>query len=573
MAEAADPGTQGQTCAQILAADLALESEEALAATETTDAAVPQFRDQAQGAGLSFTYENGESSLHQLPEFAGGGVGLIDFDGDGWLDVYLVQGGPFPPGSAGPTPGDRLFRNRRNGTFEDVSELSEIARMTPGYGQGVAVGDFDNDGHADLFVTRWRSYALYHNRGDGRFDDVTRRAGLAGDRDWPTSAAFADFDKDGDLDLYVCHYVDWDTDNPRMCYTFPPNQKIIGCNPRELEPRPDHLFRNDGGRFVDVTKGAGLVEHEGRGLGVVAADFDGDGLTDIFVANDQSANYLYRNLGGLQFNETAQIAGVAANAEGGYQAGMGVACGDVDGDGRPDLAVTNFYGESTTLFRNLGGGAFADQSAHFGLAAATRHLLGFGIAFLDADNDGVLDLLTANGHVNDYRPSIPYAMPIQLMRAQANGRLHDVSARAGPAFGSRHLGRGLAAGDLDNDGRVDCLVVVQNEQLVYLRNESNGGHFVTLALEGKTSNRDGVGAVVSVVAGSRRQVAERIGGGSYLSAGDPRIHFGLGGAARIESLEVRWPSGTVDRHRDLAVDSGYLVSEGEAAITRLPGWR
>ena len=445
--------------------------------------------------------------------------------------------------------------------------------MTQGYGQGVTVGDYDNDGHADLFVTRWRSYALYRNRGDGRFEDVTQRAGLSGDRDWPTSAAFADFDHDGDLDLYVCHYVAWDAQNPELCYTFPPNQVVITCNPRELKPRPDHVFRNDQGRFTDVTLAAGVSENQGRGLGVVAADLDDDGRIDFFVANDQSANFLYQNRGGFRFEEKAQVAGVAANAEGGYQAGMGVACGDLDGDGRLDLAVTNFYGESTTFFRNLGQGAFADQTAHVGLAGPTRHLLGFGIAFLDVDNDGRLDLLTANGHVNDYRPSTPYAMPIQLMRGGVDGRLRDVSDRAGPLFGLRHLGRGLAAGDLDNDGRVDALVVVQNEPLVFLHNQTQPGHFVTLALEGTVSNRDGVGARVVVIAGSERRIAQRIGGGSYLSAGDPRLHFGLGDARRIESLEVHWPSGRVDRYHDLPADAGYLLREGEAKVMSLTGWR
>jgi enediyne biosynthesis protein E4 len=571
--EEAGPGARGQTLGHLLAADLATGTDRPLAVAEPIDPAMPQFRDDAQAAGLTFVYENGESSIHQLPEFAGGGIGLIDYDGDGRLDVYLVQGGRFPPDPGQPPRGDRLFRNHRDGTFRDVTDASGIGGMTQGYGQGVAVGDYDNDGHSDLFVTRWRSYALYHNRGDGRFEDATRGAGLSGDRDWPTSAAFADFDNDGDLDLYVCHYVTWDAENPRLCYTFPPNQVPTGCNPREVEPRPDHIFRNDQGRFTDVTRAAGALEQQGRGLGVVAADFDDDGRIDLFVANDQSANYLYRNLGGFRFEETAQVAGVAANAEGGYQAGMGVASGDLDGDGRLDLAVTNFYGESTTFFRNLGKGAFADQTAQVGLAGPTRHLLGFGIAFLDVDNDGRLDLLTANGHVNDYRPSTPYTMPIQLMRGGVDGRLRDVSKLAGPPFEPLHLGRGLATGDLDNDGRVDALVVVQNEPLVFLHNQSRPGHFVTLALHGGVSNRDGVGAAVVVVAGSARRSAQRIGGGSYLSAGDPRLHFGLGDARRIDSLDVRWPSGRVDRYRDLPADTGYLLREGEADVKALPGWR
>jgi thioredoxin-like negative regulator of GroEL len=579
------PGTTGQTLAQLLAAEFVPESDRRRVPPEPRQPAPPQFRDDASAAGLSFVYDNGESSRHQLPEFAGGGVGLIDYDADGWLDVYLVQGGRFPPhgtasraadgaeSGARAACGDRLFHNRRDGTFEDVTEASGLAAMARGYGHGLTVGDYDNDGHADLFVTRWRSYALYRNRGDGRFEDVTQRAGLSGDRDWPTSAAFADLDNDGDLDLFVCHYAAWNAEDPQTCYDIPPRRAVIGCNPREFEPLPDHVFRNDRGRFTDVTAAAGLLEHQGRGLGVVAADLDDDRRVDLFVANDQSANHLYLNRGGFRFEEVAQGAGVAANAEGGYQAGMGVACGDLDGDGRLDLAVTNFYGESTTFFRNLGQGAFADRTAAVGLAAPSRYLLGFGIALLDADNDGRLDLVTANGHVNDYRPSIPYAMPIQLLRGGADGRLRDVSGQAGPPFLIPHLGRGLAAGDLDNDGRVDALVVAHNDPLAFLHNQTRAGHFVTFALEGTASNRDGVGASVVVVSGSERRRAQRVGGGSYQSAGDPRLHIGLGEARSIDAVEVRWPSGRVDRYRDLPVDAGYLLREGDARVRPMPGWR
>jgi hypothetical protein len=326
---------------------------------------------------------------------------------------------------------------------------------------------------------------------------------------------------------------------------------------------PDHVFRNDKGRFTDITESAGLLEHQGRGLGVVAADLDDDGRVDLFVANDGSANFLYHNLGGFRFEETAQAAGVAANAEGGYQAGMGVACGDLDGDGRLDLAVTNFYGESTTFFHNLGGGQFADHTAAVGLAAPSRYRLGFGIAFLDVNNDGRLDLMTANGHVNDYRPEVPYAMPVQLLIGGPGGRLTDVTARAGLPFLVPHLGRGLAVGDLDNDGRVDALVVADNEPLVYLHNRTTGGHFLTITLEGMKSNRDGVGARVTLEAAGSRWVSQRMGGGSFLSASDPRLHFGLGSATRIDRLEVRWPSGRVDSFQNLDADKGYRLREGD----------
>ena len=330
---------------------------------------VPLFRDEAGAAGLSaFVFDRGKTPSHQIPEDMSGGVGLVDFDGDGWVDVYAVQGGPFPPPRTRPSTGDRLFRNRGDGTFEDVTERSGIASMTGGYGFGMAVGDVDNDGDADLFITRWRSYALYRNRGNGTFEDATAKAGLGGDRDFPTSAAFADLDGDGDLDLYVCHYLAWDDEKPTLC-TDPKTGAIISCNPRGFRALPDHVFRNDGGRFVDVTEHAGIVDADGRGLGVAADDLDGDGKVDLYVANDGTANYLFHNVGGFRFEEVGHASGAAANAAGGYQAGMGVARGDLDGDGLADLAVTNFYGESTTFFQDLGHGVFADRTAALGLAA------------------------------------------------------------------------------------------------------------------------------------------------------------------------------------------------------------
>ncbi|HZW33381.1 MAG TPA: CRTAC1 family protein, partial [Isosphaeraceae bacterium] len=538
------------------------------------------FHDDAVSAGLDFTYHNGESPQHALPETVGGGVAVLDYDGDGWLDVYLVQGGAFPSRSRAQAPssldgGDRLFRNRRDGTFEDVTVPSGVARIGRGYAFGVAAGDTDGDGRPDLLVTRFGSYTLLHNQGDGTFTDATERAGLGGARDWPTSAAFADLDGDGDLDLYVCHYLSWDPDHPALCHHPEAPDRYMACLPLTLPSRPDHLFRNDHGRFVDVTAAAGIVDPDGRGLGVLAADLDDDGRIDLFVANDMTANYLFRNLGNFQFEEIAHAAGVACNAEGGYQAGMGIACGDLDGSGRPGLAVTNFFGESTTFYRNLGHGCFADATAAVGLKAPSRFLLGFGIAFLDADNDGNLDLATANGHIHDLRPQTPYAMPAQLLagdRAGA-GRLTDISAQSGAVWSVPRIGRGLAAADLDNDGRMDLLLVAQNAPMAYIHNRTEpAGHFAMFRLEGTTSNRDAIGARVSVAAGGHRRTAWRFGGGSYASAGDPRLHFGLGPAQRMDEVEVRWPSGRVDRFRDLPADAGHLIREGEPSPLPLAGF-
>jgi hypothetical protein len=510
-----------------------------------------------------------------------GGVGILDYDGDGWLDVYVVQGGTFPPGPLRPRDnGDRLFRNRGDGTFEDVTERSGIASLPQGYGLGVAVGDYDNDGHPDLFLTRWRSYTLFRNRGDGTFEDQTAAAGLDGDRDWPSSAAFADLDNDGDLDLYVCHYLQWDDEHPTLCERtlkpgepVDPDRRYNYCMPNPFPARSDHLFRNDRGRFVDVTAEAGLNDQDGRGLGVVAADVDDDGLVDLFVANDTTANYLLHNLGGFRFEEIGAAAGIACNASGAFQGGMGTAVGDVDGDLLPDLAVTNFYGESTTFFRNLGGGLFGDQTAEIGLAAPSRFMVGFGLALLDVNNDGRLDLAAINGHVIDERPDYPLAMPALLLTGSADGRLVDVSQKAGSPWTTPRIGRGLAVGDLDNDGRPDLLLLGQNSPLAYLHNQTDLGsnHSLTLQLEGTASNRDAVGAVVTVRAGGQSKRAWRAGGGSYQSASSPRLHFGLSRATRAEEVEVRWPSGRVDQYHNLDADRGYLLKEGNPEPARLPG--
>jgi enediyne biosynthesis protein E4 len=539
--------------------------------------AAPRFVDDAGTAGLHFTYDNGVSPRRQVPETMGGGVGLLDYDGDGWLDIYVVQGGPFPPRAAerrrSAARGDRLYRNRGDGVFEDVTVRSGVAALRQGYGHGVAVGDVDNDGRPDVFLTRWGSYALYHNRGDGTFEDVTDSWGLAGDRDWPTSAAFADLDGDGDLDLYVCHYIEWDADHPRICYNEDRTARRY-CGPPEFKAMPDHLFRNDGGRFVDVTREAGIVDRDGRGLGVVITDLDGDGRDDIYVANDGSAKFCFRNRGGLQFQEVGHVAGVACNAAGACQASMGVACGDFNGDGRPDLAVTNYYNEYTALYLNLGDGVFSDHTAGVGLAVPSRSRLGFGAAFLDFNNDGRLDLATANGHVEDLRPAVPFQMTAQLFAGAIDGaHLVDVTDRAGPAWQVPLLGRGMAAGDLDNDGRVDLVIVPQNQNVAYLHNRTDGGLPLTLLLEGTRSNRDAVGACVTLRSGGRCQVGYRFGGGSYQSAGDPRLHFGLGTADRVDWVDVRWPSGRVDRYTGLQPGRGYRLREGDARAGPLPRYR
>lgn len=542
--------------------------------TPRSESSVPLFTDDADRAGLRFTHVSGRTDKKQAPEQFGAGVALLDFDGDGWLDVYVVQSGRFPPLGEPSKNQDRLFRNRRDGSFEDVTSAAGLDHVPGGYGLGVTVGDYDNDGDPDLFVTRWRSYALYRNDGNGRFTDVTADAGLGGDRNWPTSAAFADLDNDGDLDLYVCHYLAWDPDHPLPCPRAGHPGVLTYCAPRLLPALPDHLFRNDGGRFVDVTTEAGIVDKDGRGLGVIAADLDGDRLVDLYVANDTTANYLFKNLGGMRFEEVGAAWGVAAGADGIYKAGMGVDCGDLDGDGRADLVVGNFYGEGASLFRNYGSGQFLDQSAQVGLTRATRYVLSFGLAFLDANNDGFSDIAIANGHIDDLRPEAPFAMPTQLLLGSPDGRFTDATTNAGAPWSVPRVGRGLARGDLDNDGRIDLLLSSQDAPVTYFHNTTTqAGHWLALRLEGAKSNRDAVGARVTISAGGRRIVLDRVGGGSFQSASDGRLHTGLGSVAKIDAIEIQWPSGHSDRHVNLAADAGYHLREADPAPHALVGYQ
>ena len=344
------------------------------------------------------------------------------------------------------------------------------------------------------------------------------------------------------------------------------------CDVSNFPALPDHVYRNDGGRFVDVTQSAGIVDQNGRGLGVIAADLDDDGKIDIFVTNDTTANYFFHNEGGFRFTEAGMSAGLSASEGGTCLAGMGIACGDFDGDGRLDLAVTNFFNESTTLYHNHGQGFFSDRSSEAGLYAATRLILGFGLAVMDANNDGRVDLVQANGHVFSSNPAIPSAMRAQLFLGQDHGKLVDVSDHAGPPWKVLRFVRGLAVGDLDNDGRTDAVMVSENAPLAWFQNQTSARHhFLVLELEGTTSNRDAVGAKAAVTAGGKTQVATRFGGGSFLSASGPRLHFGLGTARKVDRVVITWPSGRRDCYQNLEPDQGYRLREGGPAPRRLPG--
>lgn len=543
-----------------------------------------KFINVAEKSGLGrFTHQVSQASGQMIPPLSfAGGLGILDYDNDGLEDVFAVQSGEFPPKPARPNSGDRLFRNLGHGKFEDVTAKAGIDKFPRGFGHGVAVGDIDNDGFADVFITRWRGYALWRNRGDGTFEDVTGKYGLSGDRDWPTSAAFADFDNDGDLDLYVCHYMEWVEGKAYPCID-PSKPTSYDCRPRDFPAMKDHLFRNDGGKFTDISElsGVAAADSDGRGLGVVATDVNDDGLIDIFVANDTTANLLFINKGGMKFEESAFTSGVAANAQGGFQAGMGVAAADVNGDGLVDLAVTNFYNESTSIFQNLGAGFFADRTAALGVAAPSRNRLGFGLVIVDFDNDGFKEILTANGHVTDGRPAIPYRMPLQLFQNQrksgqadakkTESRLFvDVTKQAGEPFSHELMARGLATADFDLDGLIDSLVQSQGDPLIHLKNETKtANHWVGIQLSGTRSNRDGIGAKISLKSGDRVHVEWVVGGGSFQSASSKRIYFGFDQREKLNGLEIRWPSGTVDKLEKIEPNSIYQVVEGSARAVRM----
>jgi hypothetical protein len=545
---------------------------------EEKDDGPPYFEDVTAASGIQFAYRNGADAGHlTLLESLGGGVGLIDFDGDGLLDVFLTGGGHFGGPDKKQILGHpcRLYRNLGRGRFEDVTARVGLDALAGGkpwfYTHGVAVADIDNDGWPDLLVTGWGRLALFRNvpgEKGRRFRDVTREAGLTDDL-WSTSAAFGDLDGDGRPDLYVTHYVDWSFANHPRCPGYVPDRPVAVCSPKAFKALPHTLYRNDGGAFRDASREFGL-HRDGKGLGVLIADLDEDGRPDVFVANDTSGNFLYLNRGG-RLEESALARGVAYSGHGHAQGSMGVDCADYDGTGRFSLFVTNFQLEAHALYRNEGRGLFQYASEAAGIAAVGFTYVGFGTGFLDLDRDGAEDLLLVNGHITEHPPppSEYKQRPILFRNLGRSGggpaRFRDVSARGGPFFQVRRVGRGVALGDLDNDGRTDAVISHTNEPAVVLRNVSDDNHhWLGVRLVGKP-NRDAVGAVLTLEVQGRKLVRQVKGGGSYLSAGDPRVLFGLGTAGRVGRLTVRWPSGKSQTWDGLASDRYWELEEGAAA--------
>ena len=505
-------------------------------------------------SGITIRYTSGSRDCHDLPEIMGGGVALIDGDGDGWLDLFFCNGGPI--GESSPAAKDlspcRYYRNLGGMRFADQTERANIPG--PSYAMGTAVGDFDNDGKDDLFVTGWRDQRLYRNLGDGRFEDVTHRTNLES-KLWSTSAAWADLDADGDLDLYVATYLEFDPEKAPYCAA--PDGRRDYCGPEDFSAQPDRLYRNNGdGSFTDVSKSAGVDLKDGRGLGVVVADLVGDRRPDIFVANDGTACHLFENLGALKFREVAGPSGVAFDGQGQPLAGMGVAAGDLDGDGSIDLVVGNFFGRSTVAYLNRGKGVYLDASTPLGITSATRSTTGFGIALSDFDHDGRLDLIQANGHVLDRaRLGVPSAMRPTLLR-NAGKQFEDVGKTASPWFSKAILGRGLAVGDLDNDGDLDVVVTSLDAPVTLLKNETDRKSLV-VELVGKRTQPFGARLRASI--DGREYVRVVVGGGGYLSSSDRRIILGPG---KLDQFEVVWPSGESETFRDFSGNKAVRIVEG-----------
>jgi hypothetical protein len=548
---------------------------------------VPLFREVAEEVGLKFHHFTGATGEFYMPEIMGSGVALFDYDNDGDLDVYLIQGATFDPAQdprhtkfpppAGWKPGNRLFRNLLSETgklqFVDVTEQAGVGHV--GYGMGVAVGDYDNDGFQDLYVTNFGRNVLYHNNGDGTFTDVTAKAGVD-DQRWSTSAAWVDYDRDGRLDLFVANYLDFTVKGNKHC--FAPTGERDYCTPKMYQPVPARLFHNRGdGTFEDVTEAAGIGAAIGPGLGVVCADFNGDGWPDIYVANDGSAAHLWINQRNGTFKEESLLAGAAYSVDGLPQAGMGVTAGDFDGDGDEDIFKTNLTNEGANLYVNDGRGNFYDASAEFGLLLPTFPYTGFGTEWFDYDNDGRLDLFIANGAVNGMESlrgsPYPFGQPNQLFHNEGPGnKFREMSANAGPAFASSEVSRGAAFGDIDNDGAIDIVVANNNGRVRLLLNQSrllNRNHWLLVRLEALHGNRFGVGAKVELRQRGRKLLRRAHADSSYLSANDIRVHFGLGEEARIEEITVHWPSGECEAWDRIQADRIVTIRQGSGR--RLPG--
>jgi hypothetical protein len=527
-----------------------------------------QFTDITKKAGIQFVHYRGNHGIPINREIFGPGVCVADFDGNGYPDIYFVNGRDLY--NRGISARNALYRNNGDGTFSDVTAAAGVPGT--GYGLGCVWGDYDNDGFPDLYVTQFGRNVLYHNNGNGTFTDVTDKAGVAAmefGAPFHSGATFFDYNRDGRLDLYVGSYVALDANSPRYCTI---SGVRTSCPPTAYKGTPAILYQNNGdGTFTNVTKAAGIYQPHGKNLAVGAADYDNDGWPDLFVANDGVDAYLYHNEHNGKFDEVGVLSGMALSARGNVMAAMCISLGDYDNDGALDLFITDFQNNSDHIWHNDGKGSFDEVSDRAGITAPTRNILSFGGGFFDYDNDGWLDIFIANGHVypevEQVSTDVHFKQTNSLFHNEGNGRFVETTKMAGSGFQTPYVGRGVAFADFQNRGFIDVVVANNGDPpLLLLNSGDNGNHFLNFKLVGSKSNRDAMGARVRVVAGSTSQIREIAGGGSYLSQSDLRAHFGLGKASRAELVEVQWPSGAKQSFQDVATDKFYLIEEGQRQI-------
>jgi hypothetical protein len=520
----------------------------------------------ADKSGILWVHSNGKSEEKYLPESTGAGCAFLDYDNDGWMDLYLVNSGKCDFFTPIPPLRNALYKNNRDGTFTDVTERAGVA--AGGFGQGIAVGDYDGDGFPDMYVTQYGRSILYHNNGDGTFTDVSEKAGVAAPG-WASSAVWFDYDNDGRLDLFVCRFVDFSKELNKPCGVHEDGHRHY-CIPKIYSPMASWLFHNNGdGTFTDISKESGIASQLGKAWGVVATDINNDGLIDLWVSNDTVADFLFVNRGKGRFDEIATAAGVAYSADGKSRSGMGLDSADFNDDGWMDLFVANLDREMFAIYQNNHDETFDDMALPTGIGKATKFMSGWGLKFFDYDNDGNLDLFLANGNPDDLITSlhgeVTYEEPLMLFHNSGKG-FKDVSASSGPLFARKMSSRGLAIGDFDNDGALDVLISVNNGAPLLLKNTAaTGNHWLGLRLIGKKSNSDAVGARVTYQTGEMKRGRMKVGGGSYLSSHDPRMVLGLGKREKLDWLEVKWPlpSGKLEKFTDLPVDRYITIVEGE----------
>ena len=525
----------------------------------------PGFRlvDVTAGAGVQFRHNSGAYGGKLLPETLGAGCAFLDYDGDGWQDILLINGTDWP-GHKRERSTLKLYRNNRNGTFSDVTRSAGLDVEM--YGMGVAVGDYDNDGYPDILVTCVGQNVLFKNTGKGTFRDVTKTSGLGGRQAFSTSAVWFDFDRDGLLDLFVCNYVKWSPEHDVFC--SPDGKNKSYCTPEAYRGETCWLFHNLGnGKFEDVTPTSGIFDSSSKSLGVALLDYDQDGWPDLLVANDTQPNKLYRNQRNGTFKDVAVDAGIAFSAEGKARAGMGVDVADFNNSGSPGVAITNFDNEMIGLYRASGGGNYVDVAAQSGVGLASKDKLGFGCTFLDANLDGALDLAVVNGHIDDTVRNVRgvgYAQPPQLFLNDGQGRFHDVAADAGDGFAQPKVGRGLAYGDFDRDGDLDLLITTNNGPAYLYRNDQlNGNKSLRIRLVGTKSNRDAIGSKVRIFLGETSQSRMVKGGSSYLSQSELPLTFGLGKRDKIDRLVIDWPNGGTQEYKNVAAGRAYECVEAK----------